>query len=112
MRRVVYFYFSGPHGNTIIHPNQYTMESIYEQWNPEPTIDILSKSWPNITDAKKAVKTWILDRGESWTPSNKSNKVGFYYTALILPVISTFELHAKRMASLMVPLTLLIVALL
>jgi MULE transposase domain len=50
------------------------MESTDEQWNPEPSIDIISKSWLNIADAKKAVKIWILDRGESWAPSNQSNK--------------------------------------
>ena len=41
------------------------MESIEEQCSLPPTSDITSKSWPSITDAKKAVKTWILDRGES-----------------------------------------------
>lgn len=50
------------------------MEPIDEQWNPGPSIDITSKSWINITDAKKAIKIWILDPDESWAPSNQSNK--------------------------------------
>src|SRR3981189_1293327 len=50
------------------------MESIEEQWNPPSPPDILSDSWTNISDAKKAVKIWILDRGESWAPSNHNNK--------------------------------------
>ena len=41
------------------------MESITEQWNPPTASNVLSDSWMNITDAKKAVKIWILDRGES-----------------------------------------------
>ena len=45
------------------------MESIEEQWTlPTPT-DIMSDSWTNISDAKK-----LLDRGESWAPSNHNNK--------------------------------------
>ena len=50
------------------------MESIEEQWALPTSTDILSDSWPNITDAKKAVKIWILDRGESWGPSTQNNK--------------------------------------
>ena len=50
------------------------MESIEEQWTlPTPT-DIMSDLWTNINSAKKAVKIWILDRGESWKPSNTSNQ--------------------------------------
>jgi hypothetical protein len=50
------------------------MESIEEQWTlPTPT-DIMSDSWTDINSAKKAVKIWILDRGESWKPSNTSNQ--------------------------------------
>jgi hypothetical protein len=40
--------------NTITTTN--TMESIEEQWNPPSPPNILSDSWTNITDAKKAVK--------------------------------------------------------
>jgi hypothetical protein len=50
------------------------MESIDEQWDPEPSMNITYQLWPNITDAKISVKIWILDRGESWAPSNQSNK--------------------------------------
>jgi hypothetical protein len=50
------------------------MESIEEQWNSPSPPDILSDSWTNINDAKKAIKIWILDHGESWAPSNHSNK--------------------------------------
>jgi hypothetical protein len=49
------------------------MESIEEQWSPLST-DILSRFWANIADAKQAVKTWILDHGESWAPSTHNNK--------------------------------------
>ena len=49
------------------------MESIEEQWSPPTSTDILSDSWIDITTAKKAAKTWILDRGESWAPSNQDN---------------------------------------
>jgi hypothetical protein len=51
------------------------MESIGGEWNPELSMDIISKSWPNIADAKKAVKICILDRGESWGPSAQNNKM-------------------------------------
>ena len=50
------------------------MEPIEEQWSPLSSPDIISDSWMNITDAKKAVKIWILDRGESWGPSTHNNK--------------------------------------
>ena len=42
------------------------MEPIEEQWNPPSSPDITSDSWMNMSDAKKAVKIWILDRGELW----------------------------------------------
>jgi hypothetical protein len=51
--------------NLIDTPNSTTMESIEEQWDPEPSSDIISKSWPNIANAKTVIKIWILDRGES-----------------------------------------------
>jgi hypothetical protein len=41
------------------------MESIEEQWNAPTSSGILTNSWINIADNKKAVKIWILDRGES-----------------------------------------------
>jgi hypothetical protein len=50
------------------------MDSIEEQWNPPSSPDIVSDSWMNIADAKKAVKIWILDDGESWGPSAQNNK--------------------------------------
>jgi hypothetical protein len=50
------------------------MDSIEEQWNPPSSLDIVSDSWMNIADTKKAVKIWILDRGESWGPSAQNNK--------------------------------------
>jgi hypothetical protein len=36
-----------------------------EQWNPPASTDIITESWLNIADAKKAIEIWILDRGES-----------------------------------------------
>ena len=50
------------------------MEPIEEQWNPPSSPDIMSDSWMNISDAKKAIKTWILDRGESWGVPSQNNK--------------------------------------
>jgi hypothetical protein len=38
-----------------------TMEPIEEQWSPPSSPDIMSDSWTNIIDAKKAVTIWILD---------------------------------------------------
>jgi hypothetical protein len=51
-----------------------TMEPIEEQWNPPSSPDIMSDSWINMSDAKKAIKIWILDRGESWASSTQNNK--------------------------------------
>jgi hypothetical protein len=43
-----------------------TTESIEEQWSlPLASPDILSDSWMDIANAEKAVKIWILARGES-----------------------------------------------
>src|SRR3981189_2947071 len=50
------------------------MESIEEQWNPPSSPDIMSDLWMNISDAKKAIKIWILDRGESWGTPTQNNK--------------------------------------
>ena len=50
------------------------MEPIEEQWNPPSSPDITSSLWMNIADAKKAVKTWLLDQGESWANSDQNNK--------------------------------------
>jgi hypothetical protein len=64
------------HAHIRIHAtlNSNAMESIEEQWNAPTSTDILSDSWVNIADAKKAVKIWILDRSESWAPSDQNNK--------------------------------------
>lgn len=51
-----------------------TVESIEEQWNPPTFTDIMSDSWIDMADAKKAVKIWILDRGESWGRPTQNNK--------------------------------------
>ena len=51
-----------------------TTEPIEEQWNPPSSPDIMADSWTNIIDAKKAVKIWILDRGESWGHATQNNK--------------------------------------
>jgi hypothetical protein len=78
------------------------MESIEEQWNPPTSTDILSDSWMDIASAKKAAKTWILDRGESWAPTDQttksdSNFIAFYPLALFTLEsrlkIAFFELH-------------------
>ena len=50
------------------------MEPIEEQWNPSSSPDITSSLWMNITDIKKAVKTWLLNQGESQANSNQNNK--------------------------------------
>jgi hypothetical protein len=44
------------------------MQSTEDQWTSSSSDDIVSKFWDNIADAKKAIKTWILDRHESWPP--------------------------------------------
>ena len=51
-----------------------TMEPIEELWNPPSSPDIMSDLWMNISDAKKAIKIWILDRGESWGHATQNNK--------------------------------------
>ena len=41
--------------------------TIEEQWSPPlASTDILSDLWMDMANAKKAVKIWILDCGESW----------------------------------------------
>ena len=61
-----------------------TMESIEEQWNPSSSPDIVSDSWMNIIDAKKAVKIWILDRGESWGRYTQNNKTRLQLHCILL----------------------------
>ena len=58
------------------------MESIEEQWSFPAASDITSKSWASITDTKKAVKTWILDRGKSQAPSIYNNKTQLHLHCL------------------------------
>lgn len=72
-----------------------TIESIEEQWNPPASADILSDSWIAIADAKKAVKIWILDRGESWGHVTQNNKTDSNSTASSPPVPSICELRKK-----------------
>jgi MULE transposase domain len=60
------------------------MESIEEQWNPSSSPDIVSDSWMNIIDAKKAVKIWILDRGESWGRYTQNNKTRLQLHCILL----------------------------
>jgi hypothetical protein len=55
------------------------MESIEEQWNPPTSTDILSNPWTDIASAKKAVKIWIHERGESWAPSTQTIRLNFNY---------------------------------
>jgi hypothetical protein len=50
------------------------MEPIEEQWNTPSSPDIMSDLWMNMSDAKKAIKIWILDRGESWGIPSQNNK--------------------------------------
>jgi hypothetical protein len=50
------------------------MQSIEDQWTLSSSDDITSKFWDNIADAKKAIKTWILDRHESWAPAHHNDK--------------------------------------
>jgi hypothetical protein len=58
------------------------MESIEEQWNPPTSTNILSNPWTDIASAKKAVKIWIHERGESWAPSTQNNKTRLQLLAL------------------------------
>jgi hypothetical protein len=50
------------------------MQSTEDQWTSSSSDDIVSKFWDNIADAKKAVKTWILDRHESWAPAHHNDR--------------------------------------
>src|SRR3954467_2929543 len=50
------------------------MESIEEQLINISSADPTTNSWTNIAIAKKAVKAWILSRGESWANSKHNNK--------------------------------------
>jgi hypothetical protein len=76
-----------------------TMEPIEEQWNPPSSPDIMSDSWINISDAKKAIKIWILDRGESWASSTQTTRLDFNFIASFLLVPSIFELLKRRTVS-------------
>jgi hypothetical protein len=67
------------------------MESIEEQWNPPTSTDILSDSWMDIASAKKAAKTWILDRGESWAPTDQNNQKRLQLHCLL----STCSFHLR-----------------
>jgi hypothetical protein len=51
-----------------------SIESSKDRWIPSKSSDILSKSWATLPEAKKAVKVWILGRGESWAPTDQNNK--------------------------------------
>jgi hypothetical protein len=62
------------------------MESIEEQWNPPTSTNILSNPWTDIASAKKAVKIWIHERGESWAPSTQNNKTRLQ----LLPLFELF----------------------
>lgn len=50
------------------------MESAEDQWTLSLPENIISQSWDKIADAKRAVKTWILDRHESWAPAHHNDK--------------------------------------
>jgi hypothetical protein len=70
------------------------MESIEDQWAPLASTEILSTQWPNITNAKKAVKIWILDCGESWAYSTQNNKTRLQLHCLL--TTCTFYLRIAR----------------
>ena len=72
--------------------------TIEEQWSPPTSTDILCDSWMDMADAKKAVKIWILDRGESWGNTTQNNKTQLQLHC-ILSAPSIFELHDKRLVS-------------
>jgi hypothetical protein len=71
------------------------MEPIEEQWNPLSSPDIMSDLWMNISDAKKAIKIWILDRGESWGDSSQNNKTRLQLHC-ILPTCSFYIRIAQK----------------
>jgi hypothetical protein len=78
--------------NTTTPPNitTTTMGSIEEQWNPPSCPDIVSESWTNMAEAKKAVKIWILDRGESWGGRPSQNNKTCLQLHCILPTCSFY----------------------
>jgi hypothetical protein len=59
--------------------------------NPRSFTDILSDSWMNVTDAKKAVKIWILDRGEHWSYSTQKHKTRLQLHNVLQPAPFTFQ---------------------
>jgi hypothetical protein len=50
----------------------------------------------NITDAKKAVKIWILDRSESWGPSTQNNKTRLQLHCILLTYSSYIRMAQKE----------------
>ena len=73
-----------------------TMEPIEEQWNPPSCPDIMSDSWINFSDAKKAVKIWILDRGESWGLATQKNKTRLQLHCILLTCSFYIRIAQKR----------------
>jgi hypothetical protein len=76
------------------------MESIEDQWTPPASTEILSTSWPNITDAKKAVKIWILDCGESWASSTQNNKTRLQLQCLLSTCTFYIRIAQQKKANL------------
>jgi hypothetical protein len=68
------------------------MESIEDQWTPPASTEILSTSWPTITDAKKAVKIWVANPGP---PLLKIIRLDFNFTASFLPVPEVIHRYLK-----------------
>jgi MULE transposase domain len=71
-------------------------ESIEEQWSPPSSLDIMSNSWTDIKDAKKAIKIWILDRGESWGTPTQNNKTRLQLPCILLTCSFYIRIARKK----------------
>jgi hypothetical protein len=76
------------------------MESIIEQWNPPTVPDVLSDSWMNITNVKKAVRSGYLTVANPGAYLYTTIELDFSFTVFFLPVPLILELHRRRMLSL------------
>ena len=89
------------------------MQSIQDQWTASSSNDdITSKSWDNIADAKKAIKTWILDRHETWALVTTMIRSVFSQTVSLRAATSIFGLQRGTMGSMVLLPILLIIVLL
>jgi hypothetical protein len=56
----------------------------------------MSDSWMNMSDAKKAIKIWILDRGESWGIPSQNNQTRLQLHCILLTCSSYIRIAQKN----------------